>query len=115
MKEMWGIWGQTPNSCTSEFGVCPQISHISNLQLEHANAVILAVANVDRPALNKHAVRTSEFACERTAFRAIASLSVAHHSRNSAAVKVDAPNDVILRIGNVETLVGGVRDAFRTI
>jgi len=42
------FWGQTPNSCTSEFGVCPQNSHATIIVVMQNMITMVMVSDMDR-------------------------------------------------------------------
>ena len=68
------------------------------LELQHPDAMVLAVADVDRAALNEHAMGPREFTSERSAVGTVAALACSNHGRNRSVRKINPPNHVILGV-----------------
>src|SRR5438067_1693526 len=91
------------------------MSGVLLLNLHRADAVILAVTDIKRPALDEDAVRSREFAGKRIAVRAVAALARADHRRNHSISKIDPPDNVVFRVGYVKCAFRGIRDSFRSV
>jgi len=74
---------------------------MATLELQRSDAVILAVTDVKRAALDEDAVRPLEAAGERIAVRAVAAFAGADHGRNHSRPQIDSSNDVVFRVGYV--------------
>src|SRR5439155_7292002 len=68
------------------------------LKLHRSDAVILAVTNVKRAALDEDAVRPLEAASESIAVRAIAAVAGPDDGRNYSRSQIDASNDMAFRV-----------------
>ena len=71
------------------------------LKLQRSDAVILAVTNVKRAALDEDAVRPLETASKRIAVGTIAAFPGADHGRNHSGSQIDPADDVVFRVGYV--------------
>src|SRR5215510_14228657 len=76
--------------------------HRRSLKLHRADPVILAITDVERPAVDEDAVWPREFATKRIAVRAIAALPGADHCRNHSVSQIDPSNDVVFRVGYIK-------------
>src|SRR5205823_10248881 len=72
------------------------------LKLHRSDAVILAVTNVKRAALDEDAVRPLEAASESIAVRAIAAVAGPDDGRNYSRSQIDASNDMAFRVGYIK-------------
>ena len=73
--------------------------------MQHPYTVILTVSDVDRAALNKHAVRPREFALERIAVWSVTSRSSAENRGDFTRPHVHTPDHVVLGVSDVEAFV----------
>ena len=85
------------------------------LQLQHPDAMVFAVADIDSAALDENAVRPGESARERIAVGAVAALAGSNDSGHGSLTQVDAADHMVFGVGNIETLIGRIRDALRTV
>src|SRR5262245_2915961 len=85
------------------------------LQLHRTDAVILAIADVKSATVDEDAVWPREFASERIAVRAVAALAGADDGGNHSISQIDPSNDVVFRVGDIESAFGGICDALRSI
>src|SRR5262249_28449028 len=88
---------------------------LSLSQLQRANPVILAIADVDRAVLNEDSVGPRKFAGEGIAVGAVPALTASDNSRNGSFGEVDPTDDVILRVGYIKAVVRRIRHALRSI
>ena len=86
-----------------------------NLKPHCTDAVVFAVANVKRTALDKYAVRSCQFALERIAVRAVPALAGTDYSRDCSIPKIDSANDVAFCVGYVKGTLCGIRDSFGAV
>jgi len=85
------------------------------LKLHRSDAVILAVTNVKRAALDEDAVRPLEAASESIAVRAIAAVAGPDDGRNYSRSQIDASNDMAFCVGYIKCAFSGIRDAFGSV
>src|SRR6185369_2018163 len=84
-------------------------------QLQCPDTMVFAVADVDGVALDEDAVRPREFARERITVRPVTALAGTDNGGDCSLFQINSPDDVILRVGNVQASVGGIGDALRTV
>src|SRR5437870_5277180 len=77
--------------------------------------MVFAVSDVNGASLNEDAMRTGQLARARLAIGSIAALAGTGYSRDNARAQVNAADDVVLSVGNIEALVGSIRHAFWTV
>src|SRR5882724_2320354 len=84
--------------------------------LNHANAMIFRVADVDRAGRShENSVWPGKFAFERRAFLVVTSLARPGNRDNHAVYHIDHSNGVVFRIRYIDVSVRRYRDAFWTI
>src|SRR5262249_35685931 len=84
-------------------------------KLHRTDAVILAIADVKRAAVDEDAMWSREFAIKRIAVWAGAALAGANQRRNRSISQIDPSNDVVFRVGYIKCAFGGIGDALRSI
>ena len=87
----------------------------NELNLHRTDAVILAITDVKRAALDKDSMWPREFAWKRIAVWAVAALARTDYCRNRSSLQIDPSNDMVFRVGYVKCRLGGIRDALRSI
>src|SRR5216117_1611154 len=70
--------------------------------LHRTDAVILAITDVKRAALDEDAVWPREFASKRIAVWAVAALPGTDHRRNDSISQIDPSNDMVFRVGYIK-------------
>src|SRR4030095_3649596 len=86
-----------------------------HLKPHRTDAVILAITNVKRAAVDEDAVWPREFARKRITVWAVATLASADHCGNHSVSQIDPSNDMVFCVGYIECAFRGIRDAFRSI
>src|SRR5438552_17965209 len=113
-----------PNAaCNTSLCCAPRAIRIPNSRfrspsfsdLHHPDAMVLAIADVKRAALNEDAVRPGQLACKRIAVGAIAALAGADHGRDFSIPQIDSANNVTFCVGYVESTLRRVCNALGPI
>src|SRR5574341_278887 len=104
----WGFAGRSIRE--SQVADAPRTAPLTN----HTHPMRFAVADKHRTiAVNKHAVRTRHFACERIAIRSVAFLSCSRDEFNRHPAHVNHPDRMAFGVGQIDVAIRRDADAFR--